>query len=323
MRLLITGINGFVGRYLADHLLAQAGNQLWGLTRGPGRLPPALAGRVSELYANLDDRVALRQALELAQPEVIFHLAGQPFVPESFRDPGATLQTNLLGTLHMIQAIIELQLTPRLVIVGSYEEYGKVDPDDLPINEACPLRPTNPYGVSKAAQSLLATQYHMSHGLATICVRPFTHIGPGQSARFVTAAFARQIARIEHGLQSPLVQVGNLSAQRDFTDVRDVVRAYALLAQHGTAGQVYNLGSGQAVMVRSILDQLVAASTAKVEVQPNPELMRPVDMPLVLCDPRRLHAATGWVPQIPLSQTLDDILNYWRRTVPQEQPDGA
>ncbi|PDW04437.1 GDP-mannose 4,6-dehydratase [Candidatus Viridilinea mediisalina] len=319
MRLLITGITGFVGGYLADYLLTQADYQLWGLTRGPGRLPPNLAGRVNELYADLDDPAALRRALELAQPELIFHLAGQPFVPESFRDPGATLQTNLLGTLHIIQALIALQLKPRLLLVGSYEEYGNIAPHDLPISEACPLRPTNPYGVSKAAQSLLAMQYHMSHGLDALCVRPFTHIGPGQSARFVTAAFARQIARIEHGLQPPLVQVGNLSAQRDFTDVRDIVRAYALLAQHGNAGQVYNVGSGQAVTVQSILDHFVAASTTTVEVQPNPELMRPIDMPLVLCDARRLRDATGWVPNLPLSQTLNDILNYWRDRVLHEE----
>ncbi|RRR76594.1 MAG: SDR family oxidoreductase [Candidatus Viridilinea halotolerans] len=319
MRVLITGINGFVGNYLAEYLLTQGGYELWGLTRGPGRLAPALAARVTEVHADLDDRHAIREAIALAQPARIFHLAGQPFVPEAFRDPAATLQTNVIGTLHIIQALIELQLNPRMVIIGSYEEYGKIDPSDLPISEACPLRPANPYGVSKAAQGLLAYQYHLSHGLAMVGARPFTHIGPGQSARFVTAAFARQIARIEHGLQPPLVQVGNLSAQRDFTDVRDIVRAYALLAEHAPAGQFYNVGSGQAVPVQTILDHLVAASRIPVEVQTSPELLRPIDMPLVVCDARRLRACTGWVPNVSLPQTLNDILDYWRDTVQQDE----
>lgn len=320
MRVLITGINGFVGANLADHLLAQDSYELWGLTRAPGRLPTRLTGRVRELHADLCDRAAMWQVLEVARPELIFHLAGQPFVPESFRDPAATLQTNQLGALHIFQAMIELEIKARVLIIGTYEEYGKIEPGDLPINEACPLRPANPYGVSKAAQSLLALQYHFSHGLDTVCVRPFTHIGPGQSARFVTAAFARQIARIEQGLQPAVVEVGNLSARRDFTDVRDVVRAYRLIAEHGEAGAVYNLGSGQAVMIRELLDHLLAASSVPVEVRPKPELMRPIDMPLVVCDPRRLRERTGWAPAITLQQTLSDILDHWRELVRQGEP---
>jgi GDP-4-dehydro-6-deoxy-D-mannose reductase len=320
MRVLITGINGFVGVYLADYLLAQGRYELWGLTRAPGRLPPALHGRIAELHADLCDRAAVQRALDAARPALIFHLAGQAFVPASFDDPAATLQTNLIGALHIFQGMLALQLSARVLVVGTYEEYGRIDAKDLPISEACPLRPVNPYGVSKAAQSLLALQYHLSHGLDTVRVRPFAHIGPGQSARFVTAAFARQIARIEQGLQPATVQVGNLSAHRDFTDVRDIVRAYALLAEHGEAGAVYNLGSGQAVMVRDLLDSLIALSSAEVEVRPNPELMRPIDMPLVVCDARRLRERTGWTPSIPLQQTLQDILDHWRAVVRRGEP---
>jgi len=203
-------------------------------------------------------------------------------------------------------------------VVGTNEEYGTIRAADLPINEDTPLRPANPYGVSKAAQSLLAQQYHLSHILDVVRVRPFTHIGPRQNERFVTAAFARQIARIERGLQPPLVQVGNLSARRDFTDVRDMVRAYTLLAEHGEAGAVYNAGSGQAVMVRELLDYLLEASDVPVEQRLNPELMRPIDVPLVVCDATRLRERTGWVPQIPLRQTLGDILDYWRAEVARE-----
>ncbi|MEI6179435.1 MAG: GDP-mannose 4,6-dehydratase [Chloroflexales bacterium] len=315
MRVLITGITGFVGRHLAEHLLAQGHHELWGLTRARGHLAPALAAHITEIAADLNDAEATTQAIATVRPTVIYHLAGQAFVPESFRDPAATLSANTLGALHIFRSLIALGSSARVLIVGSNEEYGQITADDLPLNEQTPLRPANPYGVSKATQSLFAAQYHLSHGLATLRVRPFTHIGPGQNERFVTAAFARQIARIEMGLQPPMVHVGNLSARRDFTDVRDIVRAYALIAAHGEPGAVYNVGSGQAVMIRELLDLLLEASTVRVEVRLNPELMRPIDIPLVVCDATRLREQTGWVPQLPLRQTLHDILNYWRAKV--------
>ena len=315
MRALITGINGFVGGHLADYLLAHGGYEVWGLTRGPGKLQPFLAGRVTEVHADLSDAEATTAAIVTARPTVIFHLAGQPFVPESFRDPAGTLSTNTLGALHIFLTLIEYRIKARVLVIGTNEEYGAISEADLPINEDTPLRPANPYGVSKAAQSLLAQQYYYSHGLDVVRVRPFTHIGPRQNERFVTAAFARQIARIERGLQPPIVQVGNLSARRDFTDVRDMVRAYALLAEHGEPGAVYNVGSGQAVMVRELLDQLLAYSSVPVEVRLNPELMRPVDIPIVVCDASRLRERTGWEPRIPLADTLRDILDYWRDVV--------
>lgn len=319
MRALITGINGFVGGHLAEHLLALGRHEVWGLTRAPGRLQPFLRDRVHEVHADLSDPEATMAAVVAAQPVIIYHLAGQPFVPESFRDPAGTLSTNTLGALHIFLTLIEYRIRARVVVVGTNEEYGTITADDLPIGEATPLRPANPYGVSKAAQSLLAQQYHLSHGLDVVRVRPFTHIGPRQNERFVTAAFARQIARIERGLQPPVVQVGNLSARRDFTDVRDMVRAYALLAEHGEPGAVYNAGSGQAVMVRELLDYLLEASSARVEVRLNPELMRPIDIPLVVCDATRLRERTGWEAQIPLRQTLADILEHWRVEVATEQ----
>jgi GDP-4-dehydro-6-deoxy-D-mannose reductase len=315
MRVLITGINGFVGGHLAEHLLAQGRHEVWGLTRGPGKLQPFLAGRVAEVHADLSDAEAATEAIVAAQPAVIFHLAGQPFVPESFRDPAGTLSANTLGALHIFLTLIEYRIKARVVVVGTNEEYGTISEADLPIGELTPLRPANPYGVSKAAQSLLAQQYHLSHGLDVVRARPFTHIGPRQNERFVTAAFARQVARIERGLQAPVVQVGNLSARRDFTDVRDMVRAYALLAERGEPGAVYNAGSGQAVMVRELLDQLLAASSVPVEVRLNPELMRPIDIPVVVCDASRLRERTGWTPQIPLERTLHDILDYWRAEI--------
>jgi GDP-4-dehydro-6-deoxy-D-mannose reductase len=264
------------------------------------------------VQTDLSDPASTERAIIAAQPDVIFHLAGQSFVPESFRDPAGTLATNTLGALHIFLTLIAHRLPTRVLVVGTNEEYGKIQPEDLPISESAPLRPASPYGVSKVAQSMLALQYHLSHSLDVVRVRPFTHIGPRQNERFVTAAFARQIARIERGLQPPVMQVGNLSACRDFTDVRDVVRAYALLVRHGVAGEVYNLGTGQAVMIRTMLDMLLAESQALIEVQSNADLMRPIDIPLVTCDARKLHACTSWSPSITLGQTMRDIIAYWR-----------
>jgi GDP-4-dehydro-6-deoxy-D-mannose reductase len=260
----------------------------------------------------LADPEATTRAIVAARPNVIFHLAGQPFVPESFRDPAATLAANTLGALHIFLALIEYRMATRVLVVGTNEEYGQILPEDLPLSERAPLRPTSPYGVSKVAQSMLGLQYHLSHGLDVVRVRPFTHIGPRQNERFVTAAFARQIARIELGRQAPVMQVGNLSACRDFTDVRDIVRAYALLMNQGEAGEVYNVGSGQAVIIRDMLDTLLAASATPIEIQLNPDLMRPIDIPLVTCDARKIRERTGWSPAIAIGQTLHDILAYWR-----------
>jgi GDP-4-dehydro-6-deoxy-D-mannose reductase len=319
MRILITGINGFVGGHLAEYLLAQGADDVWGLSRGAQLTLPQLTEQVQLVQADLSDLEATTRAIVAVRPQAIYHLAGQPFVPESFRDPAATLATNTLGLLHILLTLIEYRIAARVLVVGTNEEYGKITPDDLPINEQTPLRPANPYGVSKAAQSLLALQYHLSHNLDVVRVRPFTHIGPRQNERFVTAAFARQIARIEQGLQPPVVQVGNLSARRDITDVRDMVCAYTLTMQHGESGAVYNIGAGEAVMVRELLDMLLEASDAQVEVRLNPELMRPIDIPLVVCDPGAIQHRTGWAPRIPIRQTLQDILAYWRVQVRSDQ----
>lgn len=312
MRALITGINGFVAGHLAEYLLSTGKWEVWGLSRSPQIALPELKDRVRVVQANLDDPEGTMRAIVAVQPQVIYHLAGQPFVPESFRDPAATLATNTIGALHIFLTLIEYRMAARVLVVGTNEEYGKLDERDIPVSERTPLRPTSPYGVSKVAQSLLAQQYHFSHGLDVVRVRPFTHIGPRQNERFVTAAFARQIAQIERGLQPPVVQVGNLTARRDFTDVRDMVRAYALAVQHGESGAVYNIGSGQAVMIRELLDMLLEESTTNVEIRLNPELMRPIDIPFVTCDASRFCERTGWEPRISIRQTMRDILNYWR-----------
>ena len=311
MRALITGINGFVGSYLAEHLLASGGWELCGLARqAAGGLPQL--NDIQRVIADLSDLDQTVAALERAQPDVIFHLAAQSNVPRSFENPAATLTTNIIAQLHLFQAVLRLRQNPLLLIIGSNEMYGHVEPEELPLTEETPLRPVNPYAVSKASQDLLAYQYHASHQLRTIRLRPFNHIGPRQSEQFVVSSFAAQIARIEAGTQAAVIRVGNLAAERDFTDVRDMVAAYALAAQQGQVPLAYNIGSGRSVAIRWLLDTLLAFSTCDIAVEPDPARMRPADVPRVVSDSRRFREHTGWLPQIALEQTLLDVLEYWR-----------
>jgi GDP-4-dehydro-6-deoxy-D-mannose reductase len=225
---------------------------------------------------------------------------------------------NIQCQLNLLQALQRWSPLCRTLVITSNEVYGLLDPNELPIDEETPFRPNNPYGVSKVAQDMMALQYWLSHQLPTIRARSFNQIGPGQSDDFAASAFARQIAEIEVGQRPPVVTVGNLEAQRDFTDVRDVVRAYWLLITHGEVGQVYNVGSGQARPVRWILDTLLTLTPAQVEVQLDPNRLRPSDVPVSVCDNRRLVEATGWQPQVDLRQSLEDLLDGWRREVRRE-----
>jgi len=316
---MITGINGFVGSHLAEYLLNLGGWEVWGIVLAEDTLLPLLQESVKPLRADLRQPSQVAEALNQAQPDVIFHLAGQAFVPESFRDPIGTFTTNVLPQINIFQTIIELQLKTRVLVIGSGEVYGAIEPTDLPLNENTPLRPASPYAVSKVTQDMLTMQYHLSHQLDLIGMRPFNHIGPRQNDRFVVPAFAKQIAQIEAGLQPPIIQVGNLTARRDFTDVRDVVQAYTRAVEFGQAGQLYNLGSGRAVAVQTILDLLLADSPAQITVQIDPERMRPVQIPEIVCDASRFRACTGWEPQIPLEKTLHDALAEWRAKVNSSQ----
>jgi GDP-4-dehydro-6-deoxy-D-mannose reductase len=267
------------------------------------------------VVADLGDLEQVVAALESARPDVIFHLAAQSNVPRSFENPAATLTANILAQLHLFQATLRLRLNPLLLIVSSNEIYGQIQPEDLPLNEDTPLRPVNPYAVSKATQDLLAYQYHVSHQMRTIRLRSFNHIGPRQSELFVVSAFAAQIARIEAGLQEPVIRVGNLAAERDFTDVRDMVRAYALVARHGQVPLAYNIGSGRCVSIRWLLDTLLTFGERDIAVEPDPARMRPADVARVVSDSRRFREHTGWEPLVALEQTLFDVLEYWRERV--------
>ncbi|HEX9371640.1 MAG TPA: GDP-mannose 4,6-dehydratase [Roseiflexaceae bacterium] len=315
MRALITGINGFVGGHMSEHLLATGGWEVWGLARQTACSLPRLRGRVQMVVADLERLDQVIAALEAARPDVIFHLAGQSNVPRSFDDPAATLVNNILAQLHLFQAVLRLHQDPLMLVAVSNEIYGQVRPEDLPLDEGTPLRPVNPYAVSKATQDLLAYQYYVSHGLRTIRLRPFNHIGPRQSEHFVVSAFAAQIARIEADLQEPLIRVGNLMAERDFTDVRDIVRAYERAAHVGQVSCAYNIGSGRCVSIRWLLDTLLTFSERDIAIEPDPARMRPADVPRVVSDSRRFRQHTGWEPRIPLEQTLFDVLEYWREQI--------
>jgi GDP-4-dehydro-6-deoxy-D-mannose reductase len=317
VRALITGITGFAGSFLAEHLLAQDNMDVYGLglpQAGPGHVAHLL-DRIHLSTGTLDDAVWVRQILAEAAPDYIFHLAAQASTAVSIADPAGTLVPNIMGQVNLLQSCLALHLDPAILIVGSGDEYGLVEPGDLPITETTPLRPTNPYAVSKITQDMLGLQYFLSHHMRCVRVRPFNHIGPRQADVMVVASFAHQIAQAEAGLRPPVVQVGNLDTARDFTDVRDMVRAYLLAVRLGAPGEVYNIGSGHAYSIRGLLMQLVSLSTIALTIAVDPAKLRPSDVSEVRCDSTRFWQATGWQPTIAIEKTLRDVLAYWRLRV--------
>lgn len=315
MRVLITGIAGFAGRHLLDHLLATSDDQVWGIVRPGHRTDLADGERVRLFHLDLLDRPAVEQAVREARPDGVYHLAAQSSPAASFTDPMGTIANNVGAQVNLFEALLAAGLRPRVLVVGSNEEYGNVRPDQLPIREDTPFQPVSPYGVSKVAQDLLGYQYFVAHGLEVVRLRPFNHTGPGQEDRFVAPSFARQVAEIELGLREPVLRVGNLESQRDFSDVRDVVRGYRLALLWAAPGEAYNLGSERPVAVRALLDRMLALARVPIRVEVDPARFRPAEVPVHYCDCSKLRAATGWRPEIPLEQTIADILEDWRRRV--------
>jgi GDP-4-dehydro-6-deoxy-D-mannose reductase len=314
VRALVTGAGGFVGRHLLSYLSVATGWELYGNAHNPPAWADSLPA-VRWVTCDLTRKGEPDSIIEQVRPAYVFHLAAQSNVQVAFKDPEATLMNNVVGQLHLLDALRQFVPEARIMVACSSEQYGLVRPEDIPIDEDTPFRPNNPYAVSKIAQDALATQYYFSYGQNTIRVRPFNHVGPGQTEHFVTAAFAKQVALIEAGLQEPVIYVGNLEAERDFTDVRDMVRAYLLAVTKCELGEVYNIGSGRGYKMQWVLDTLLSMSTVNVEVRQDPSRMRPSDIPVLICDPTRFRRQTGWEPQIPFEQTLRDILDYWRKAV--------
>ena len=313
MRLLVTGAGGFVGGHLVDFLHAEEpGVEIHGVVLPHGGVSWRAASGARVVEADLNDPAAAAAVVEEVRPERILHLAGQSSVHLSWLDPGGTMRTNVLGIVHLLDAVRRQGLRPAVLVVGSAEEYGPVGPEEMPIREETPLRPASPYAVSKVAQGALALLYGPAGGLRVVLTRTFHHTGPGRGEAFAESSFARQIAEIEAGLRPGVLKVGNLEAVRDFADVRDVVRAYWLLLEKGEAGAAYNVCSGTGRPVRRLLDMLLAASSARIEVRVDPDRLRPSDVPAQVGDPSRLRAATGWEARIPLERTLRDLLDDWR-----------
>jgi len=313
-RVLVTGVTGFAGSHLVDYLLERGDCEIVGIQRGRSRTENIehFRDRIRLLECDLRDAASTRDTLEQVRPDWIFHLAAQSFVPTSWIAPTESLTTNVIGQVNLFEAVRRIGLKCRIQIACSSEEYGLVHPDEVPIKETNPLRPLSPYAVSKVAQDLLGYQYWMSWKVDCVRTRGFNHEGPRRGPVFVASDFAKQIADIEQGRKPPVLSVGNLEAQRDFTDVRDIVRGYWLALEKGEAGEVYNLCSGRAWSIRQVLDLLLGMTQAKIEVRQDPARLRPSDVPILLGDHTKFVKATGWKPTIPFEQTLRDMLEHWR-----------
>ncbi len=321
MKALITGVTGFAGSHLADYLLAHHREvEVFGTRRWRSRMENIahIDDRLTLIETDLGDYNSVYRALEAVRPEYIFHLAAQSFVPASWNAPAATFNTNVVGQTNIFEAVRALELDPTIQIACSSEEYGLVHPHETPIKEDNPLRPLSPYAVSKVAQDLLGYQYHQSYGIKAIRTRGFNHTGPRRGEVFVTSNFAAQLARIKAGRAEPVIEVGNLDAKRDFTDVRDTVRAYWLAVTKAKPGEVYNIASGKAITIRELLDRLIVLTGVEVEVRQDPTRMRPSDVEILLGDASKFRADTGWEPQIPFDQTLKDTVEYWAERVAAE-----
>jgi GDP-4-dehydro-6-deoxy-D-mannose reductase len=344
VRVLITGITGMVGSFLAEYLadhhpeVEVFGTFRWRSKldnlqdlRNRGRLnvldegqrvtdQPSLRrfvrpGQVTVVDCELQDASAVRGVVRAVKPDRVFHLAAQSFVPTSWTAPSATLTNNIVAQVNLFEAIREAHLDPVIHIAGSSEEYGLVYPHEAPIAEDNPLRPLSPYAVSKVAQETLALQYFRSYNLKCVVTRGFNHTGPRRGQVFATSSFARQIAEIESGYRDPVINVGDLESKRDWTDTRDMVRAYWLATERGEPGEVYNTGQGTCIRVGEMLDVLLSHSDVEIAKEPDPSRLRPSDVRLLWANVDKFKTATGWEPMIPFDQTMVDLLDYWRDRV--------
>jgi GDP-4-dehydro-6-deoxy-D-mannose reductase len=324
LRTLVTGAAGFVGSHLTTRLTAGLPpSELFGLMRPGTPAGAAWPAGAASLVADVLDAPAVDAAVAAARPERVYHLAAQSSPADSWKDPAATLEVNVVGFVHLLEALRRHAPGARVLVVGSAEEYGAGADPGRPVREDAPLQPASPYAVSKVSQGYLALQYALTHRMALIRTRTFNHTGPGRGEAFAESSFARQIAEIEAGLREPALEVGNLDAVRDFSDVRDVVLAYEALLEKGEPGAVYNVCSGRGVRIGELLERLLGLSTARIEVRVDPERLRPADVPALVGDPSRLTTLTGWAPRRALAETLRDLLDYWRDRVAARPAAGA
>ncbi len=313
-KVLITGITGFAGSFLAEHLSSRDDLEIHGTYLSDSSLENVsqIKDRINLVKIDLTDSERVNDLVTSIQPDQIYHLAALPSPADSHNDPVKFIHNNVDVQLNILESLKLNSLTnTRLLIVSSAEIYGAVSVEKLPIDENTEFRPNSPYSVSKATQDLLGLQYYLSYKLPIIRVRPFNHIGPRQSPSFVVSAFAKQIAEIEKGKKDSVIQVGNLDAERDFTDVRDMVRAYQIAMEQGTPGEVYNIGRGESFVIKDVLDKLIALSDVSMEVTEDPSRLRPSDVPHLVSNSEKIKKL-GWKVTIDFEETLRNTLDYWR-----------
>ncbi len=309
-KVLLIGAAGFVGSYLCRYFQQNTEMEVI-LTKLEGEHLNGLSERVYDL--NILEEDSILDLLERVKPDFICHLAAQSSVALSWKKPALTIDINIKGSVNLLEAIVKSTINPRVLLIGSGEEYGHINSNEVPINENNLLRPGNIYAATKACQNMLGKIYSDAYNIDIMSVRAFNHIGPNQSERFVVADFCKQVADIEKGKQSPVLKVGNLSAKRDFTDVRDVVRGYAMLLDKGVRGETYNMGSGHAVEIRDILEKIISLSTRDIRIEVDKNKLRPVDIPIIEADTSKIYECCGWKPEISLEQTIQETLDYWRK----------
>ena len=316
--ILITGISGFAGSFLAEYLVSQNKGKISGTYLEEASLGNIenVKTKVNLFKLNLTEEKKVFDTLREAKPDFIFHLAALTSPKASFDNPFETIQNNVKAQLNLLEAVRKLEfLNTRILIASSAEVYGIVEKKDLPIDEDTKLMPASPYAVSKITQDFLALQYFLSYGIKVIRIRPFNHIGPRQSPSFVISAFAKKIAEIEKGKTDDVLFVGNLGSKRDFTDVRDMVAAYGLAVEKCRWGEVYNIGSGKSYTISQVLDKMLSLSRKKIKIRVDESLIRPSDNPDLLCDRTKFTNLTGWKPEILIDKTLKDTLDYWRNII--------
>lgn len=306
---LIVGAAGFVGNHLIDYI--QKNYPTWHViaTKMPKE---GINKDVAVQNLDITDSEQIVHLLQEVRPDYIFHLAAQSSVALSWKNPELTVKINIIGSIHLLDAIRGMEKQPRVLLIGSGEEYGHVKGNEIPIQEDNNTRPGNIYAVTKVCQNMIGHLYAEAYGMQVMSTRSFNHTGPNQAPQFVVADFCKQVADIEVGKQEPEIHVGNLSAKRDFTDVRDVVRAYCLLMEKGKAGETYNVGSGHALEIREILERILSQSAREIEVVTAPSKFRPVDVPIIEADISKLTECTGWVPEIPIEKTITETLAWYR-----------
>ncbi len=316
--ILITGINGFAASHLADYVLKNNLGELFGTIRGKSTNMEnifQIRDKIKTSTADLRDFFALKKTIDETQPDIVFHLAAQSYVPASWLSPQDTMESNAMGTLNLLEAIRRSNIDPQIQVAGSSEEYGMVLPNETPIKENNPIRPLSPYGVSKIAADMLGYQYFKSYGMKIVRTRAFNHTGPRRGQLFVTSNWCYQVAMIEAKKQEPVLYHGNLEAKRDFTDVRDVVRAYWLAATKATPGEVYNICQNKAMTMKEMLEVILKFSKAKPKLEKDPARMRPSDVELLWGDNTKFCRETGWKPEIEFEKTMKDLLDYWREKI--------